>query len=87
LSRLQRALQVYAFAALGLFLIVAPWSPVWHSATAAYLPTAIGPWLRSGFAKGLVTGLGALDLIAALGEAQAFLRDLRPGEGDRSVRS
>lgn len=86
MSRLRKALEVYAFAALGLFLIVVPWSPVWHSATAAYLPTMLGSWLRSGFARGLVSGLGALDLIAALGEAREFLRDLHPGDGDEGLR-
>jgi hypothetical protein len=65
---------VYAFAALGVFLVAVPWSPVWDSATAAYLPTVAGPWLRSGFVRGLVSGLGALNLAAAWSEALAFLR-------------
>lgn len=72
-SRLQTALYVYAFAALGVFLIAVPWSPVWESATAAYLPTSAGTWLRSGFARGFVSGLGALNLAAAWAEARAFL--------------
>ena len=80
MNRLQTALHVYAFAALGLFLIAVPWSPVWHTATAAYLPTPAGPWLRSGFVRGLVTGLGALDLIAAWEQAIAFVRDVRGGD-------
>jgi hypothetical protein len=73
-SRLQTALHVYAFAALGVFLVAVPWSPVWDSATAAFLPTVAGPWLRSGFVRGLVSGLGALNLAAAWSEALAFLR-------------
>jgi len=79
-SRLQTALHVYAFAALGVFLIAVPWSPVWDSATAAFLPTVAGPWLRSGFARGFVSGLGALNVAAACGEAMAFLRPPRSGE-------
>jgi len=78
-SRLQTALHVYAFAALGVFLIAVPWSPVWDSATAAYLPTVAGPWLRSGFARGLVSGLGALNVAAAWGEALTFLRPPESG--------
>lgn len=72
-SRLHTALLVYAFAALGVFLAVAPWSPVWEASTAGYLPTRAGPWLRSGFVRGFVTGLGALNLAAAWSEARALL--------------
>jgi hypothetical protein len=77
LNRLQTAIHVYLFAALGLFLIAVPWSPVWDTATVAYLPMAAGWWLRSGFVRGLVVGLGALNLIAAVGEARDLLRLLR----------
>jgi hypothetical protein len=73
LSRLQTAFLVYAFAALGVFLIVAPWSPLWEASTSGYLPTRAGPWLRSGFVRGLVSGLGALDLVAAWNEARSLL--------------
>ncbi len=83
LSRLQTALHVYVFAALGLFLIAVPWSPVWHAATAPYLPTTAGPWLRSGFLRGLISGLGALNVLAAWGEARDLLFAVRGG--DRSA--
>ncbi len=73
-SRLQTAFLVYAFAALGVFLVAAPWSPVWEVSTAGYLPTVAGPWLRSGFVRGLVSGLGGLNLIAAWSEARELLR-------------
>ena len=81
MSRLQVALHVYVFAALGLFLIAVPWSPVWHAATAPYLPTPIGPWLRSGFLRGLISGLGALNVLAAWGEARDLLLAMRGGSG------
>ena len=89
MSRLQAALHVYLFAALGIFLIAVPWCPVWHAATAPYLPTPAGAWLRSGFVRGLVSGLGALNMLAAWGEARDLLstarrRDGGPGEGVRS---
>jgi len=73
-SRLQTALVVYAFAALGVFLLAVPWSPMWDRATASFLPTPAGPWLRSGFIRGLCSGLGALNLAAAFGEARSFLK-------------
>ena len=81
-SRLQTALVVYVFAALGVFLVAAPWSPLWEASTAGYLPTAAGAWLRSGFVRGLVSGLGALNLAAAWGEARALLAP-KPSEGER----
>jgi hypothetical protein len=81
-SRIQTALHVYAFAALGVFLIAVPWSPVWDSATAPYLPTLAGSWLRSGFLRGLVSGLGGLNLVVACLEAREFLRP--PGADPRA---
>ena len=73
ISRLRTAFLVYAFAALGVFLIAVPWSPVWETSTAGYLPTLAGPLLRSGFVRGLVSGLGALNLVAAWSEARSLL--------------
>jgi hypothetical protein len=78
-SRIRTALLVYAFAALGVFLVAVPWSPVWDVATSGYVPTVAGPWLRSGFLRGLISGLGALDLVAAWSEARALLW---PSAGD-----
>lgn len=81
-SRIQSALLVYAFAALGVFLLAVPWSPVWDVSTAGYVPTPVGPWLRSGFVRGLVSGLGLLNLRAAWGEARSLLWP-PAGEGPR----
>jgi hypothetical protein len=67
-------MSLYVFASLGVFLLVAPWSPVWDYATGALLPP--GPaaaFLKSGFARGAVSGLGALDLLVAIQEA-GYLR-------------
>lgn len=82
-SRLQTAFFVYVFAALGVFLVAAPWSPLWEASTVGYLPTAAGAWLRSGFVRGLVSGLGALNLAAAWSEARVLLS---PQQGDGSRR-
>jgi hypothetical protein len=73
-SKFVTALTIYAFAALGIFLIAAPWSAMWDSATAAFLPTPAGPLFRSGFTRGLVSGLGALNVAVAWSEARDFLR-------------
>ena len=61
--------------------LVAPWSPFWEASTAGYLPTPLGPWFRSGFVRGLISGLGALNLVAAGSEARSLLW---PAEGDGS---
>lgn len=82
-SRLQTAFLVYLFAALGVFLIVAPWSPLWLTSTASFLPTPIGPWLRSGFVRGLITGMGVLNLGAAWSEARSLLWPGAGGGPDR----
>ena len=86
-SRFIAAFYVYAFAALGVLLLAVPWSAAWDAATAVYMPTPIGSWLRSGFVRGFISGLGALDLLAAWGQAREFLRvgreddPLAPGAG------
>ena len=41
-SRIRTALWLYAFGAIGLFLLVAPWTAVWTQAVAGLLPTTIG---------------------------------------------
>jgi len=79
-SRLQTAFLVYVFAALGVFLVVAPWSPLWEMSTSGYLPTAIGPLLHNGFFRGLISGLGVLNLAAAWSEARSLLWP-KPGDG------
>jgi hypothetical protein len=79
LSRLQSALHVYVFAALGIFLIVVPWSAAWDNATAPLLSTWIGSIPRSGFVRGLVSGLGGLNLVAAWGEARTVLQSTSVG--------
>jgi hypothetical protein len=82
-SRLQAAFFVYVFAAVGVFLLLAPWSQLWETSTAGYLPTPLGPWFRSGFVRGLISGLGVLNIVAAWNEARALLW---PGAGGGSPR-
>ena len=64
-SRIAVALTLYAFGVLGLFLLVAPWTPAWTQATYALLPPSVGRWALSGWVRGLASGLGALDLLIA----------------------
>lgn len=83
-SNLLTALALYGFIVLGVFLLVAPWTPVWDRATVGLAPTAMGPWVRNGWARGLVSGLGALDLLVALqigGELWGRIASGKPGSG------
>ena len=76
-SRLQLSLSVYFFGALGIFLAVAPWTPVWDGAS---MILGDGPWgglARSGWVRGLVTGLGAVNLMLATSDAVVLVRRMR----------
>ena len=70
-------LSLYAFAVLGLFLLVAPWTPVWTQATYALLPERVGRWVLTGWVRGVVSGLGALDLVIALQVGGEIWRSFR----------
>jgi len=65
-GRIHSALGLYAYALLGLFLVVAPWTAVWEQAVRTLAPGPLDPWLRGGWARGTVSAIGVLDLFAAL---------------------
>jgi hypothetical protein len=73
------AFALYGFFVLGLFLLVAPWTPIWERATLGLYPSGGGDWATSGWVKGLVSGLGALDLYVA----SQMAGDLWSGMGGR----
>jgi len=80
-SRIRTALWLYAFGAIGLFLVVAPWTAIWTQAAAALLPSPIGRMALLGWVRGVVSGLGAFDLLVALqlaGELWDALRNDHP---------
>ena len=79
-SRIRSAFSLYAYAALGVFLVVSPWTPVWEQAAGTLVPDAVKPWVLSGWVRGIVSGLGLLDLAVALQfGAELWGRDGRPG--------
>ena len=67
------ALGISVFGVLGVFLAAAPWTPVWDEGTFFLLSTSAA-WVRSGWFRGMVSGLGILDLAVALREAVRFFR-------------
>lgn len=78
-SRIRAALLLYAFLVLGLFLLVAPWTVVWSRAVVGLVPTAAGRFAQSGGLRGLVSALGALNLLFAFQVALELGRSMRGG--------
>jgi hypothetical protein len=76
-ERLNVALRLYLFALFGLFLMITPWTPLWDQMTLPLAPTRLGGWLRGGWLRGLVSAVGALDLLVAFREAGGLWRRLR----------
>ena len=64
-ERIGKALTLYAFGVVGLFLLVTPWTGVWNQAIVGLLPTKVGQWVLSGWIRGTISGLGALNLAVA----------------------
>lgn len=62
---LKNSIALYVFLVLGIFLAVAPWTPVWYEATVLLLPTRFGAPAQNGWIRGLVSAVGILDLIVA----------------------
>jgi len=77
LPRLQIAINLYTFSVLGIFLAAVPWTPMWEQATLAFGSDVLCAWVRSGWARGAVSGLGALDLLVAAQEACVLWRSFR----------
>jgi hypothetical protein len=75
------ALGISVFGVLGVFLAVAPWTAVWDEGTFFLLSTSAA-WVRSGWFRGTVSGLGILDLAVALREAVCLFRTLGRRDGD-----
>jgi hypothetical protein len=75
-ERIAAALRLYAFAVLGIFLLVVPWTPLWDQAVRSLLPPPGSPWVVSGWMRGIVSALGVLNLLAAAREAAGFWKSL-----------
>ena len=73
-SGFRSILLVYIYSVLGVFLIVAPWTPVWEHASHGLLPQSAHAVALSGWIRGMVSGLGAADLVVALRLAGRMIR-------------
>ena len=85
MPRLHAAVRVYLFSLLGVFLLTAPWTPVWSQAAALLGPTAFGDWVRGGWIRGAVSGIGAVDLLVASQDVGELWRSLRGGGGGNAA--
>jgi hypothetical protein len=68
-----RLLLTVFFLETGLVLLFAPWSAFWDRNYFAQGPPILHAMLISDFVRGAVSGIGLLNLVAAVGEVQGFL--------------
>jgi hypothetical protein len=73
ISFLTRVLFAAYFLEAGLILIVAPWSGFWDRNLFLYTVPALQEVLASPFARGAVSGVGAITVIAGLAELSGVL--------------
>jgi hypothetical protein len=73
ISFLTRILFAAYFLEAGLILIVAPWSGFWDRNLFLYTIPALENVLASPFARGAVSGVGAITVIAGLAELSGVL--------------
>lgn len=52
----------------GLLLVLIPWSSFWDRNYFVVWSAAIAPWLTSNYTRGAITGLGLINIWAALAE-------------------
>jgi hypothetical protein len=73
ISFLTRILFAAYFLEAGLILIVAPWSGFWDRNLFLYSIPALQGVLESPFARGAVSGVGAITVVAGLAELSGVL--------------
>ena len=76
-SGFRSILVVYLYSVLGVFLVVAPWTPVWEQASHGLLPQSAHALVLRGWVRGVVSGLGAADLVVAARLAGRMMRVAR----------
>jgi len=76
---------LYAFGVLGLLLLLLPWTAAWPASVYALTSRQGGGWLVSGWIRGIVSGLGALDLLIAAQLAIELWRSMRRPSAPRSM--
>jgi hypothetical protein len=71
MSRIFRVLLLLLWLAFGLALILVPWSDLWETNYFLYQYPALALFLKNGFLRGAISGLGFMNVLLAL---EAFRR-------------
>ncbi|MFN8644551.1 MAG: hypothetical protein U0802_23905 [Candidatus Binatia bacterium] len=71
---MRRLLVIALLIELGLLLVVAPWSTYWDRNYFAQWSPLVHTALTNNYVRGAVTGLGAVNVMAALADLAALLR-------------
>ena len=69
-----RLLLTIFFLEVGLVLAVAPWSAYWERNYFAQVSPAINALVTNNYLRGAITGLGAVNLFAALADLAMLVR-------------
>ena len=69
---------IAACTAMGLFLLVFPWSPFWEANSFVLQVPAVQEYWSSPYLKGAVSGLGLVNLFFALVDLVRFRRFFEP---------
>lgn len=71
---MRRLLIIAVLIELGLLLIVAPWSAYWERNYFAQVSPVVEAIVTNNYVRGAVTGLGAVNVLAALADLAALVR-------------
>jgi hypothetical protein len=70
----RRLLIIAVLIELGLLLIVVPWSAYWERNYFAQISPAVQAIVTNNYVRGAITGLGAVNVLAALADLAALVR-------------
>lgn len=71
---MRRLLIIAVLIELGLLLIVVPWSAYWDRNYFAQTSPLVGAFVTNNYVRGAVTGLGAVNVLAALADLAMLVR-------------
>lgn len=71
---MRRLLIIAVLIELGLLLIVVPWSAYWERNYFAQISPAVQAVVTNNYVRGAITGLGAVNVLAALADLASLVR-------------
>ncbi len=74
---MRRLLIIAVLIELGLLLIVVPWSTYWERNYFAQISPLVQAIVTNNYVRGAITGLGAVNVLAALADLAALVRRRR----------